>query len=474
VKTTIEQNSTGNTLTVTATVTQGATLSYQWYSNTSASSTGGTAIAGAVNPNYVIPTSTVGTYYYYCIVSAPGAASVTSNVAEVIVYLEGSFLVRNATELGYVGRGNQNPSGYTDWTMDADYVLMASFTITSDMYVPIGNATTPFTGTFDGNNEIITLNTNQPSSPIFFGLFGNIGNGGTIKNLGVAGSIIGGNFVGGIAGFNEHGTIENSFVTADVTGGNHVSGIVGSNAGGTIEDCYTTGDIIGNAFYIGGIAGNNYGMINDCRTSGSAIGSTEVGGIVGINTNQTGVNGTVQNCVAGNPRVTATNASALIGRIAGNNNSTLNNNRANAAMVLTVNGVPITTLVPTPTANNIHGEDSGGDYGINIIDLAGDSLTIPAQTVGYAEAQHIVRVVSIGTQDTGALSVTLSGTNATSFLVSGGTSTTLTSVWPGSETSFYPSAATSLAPGTYTATVTISNTANGISESFNVSFIVNP
>ena len=78
-------NITGG-LSVTATVTQGATLSYQWYSNTTSSNSGGTAITGATSASFTIPTNlTAGTYYYFVEVRATGAASVRSNVATVNV-----------------------------------------------------------------------------------------------------------------------------------------------------------------------------------------------------------------------------------------------------------------------------------------------------------------------------------------------------------------------------------------------------
>jgi uncharacterized protein (TIGR02145 family) len=73
-------------LTVQASVTEGATLTYQWYSNTTASNANGTAIGGATTANYDIPTSrALGKYYYFCEVRATGAASVRSNVATVTV-----------------------------------------------------------------------------------------------------------------------------------------------------------------------------------------------------------------------------------------------------------------------------------------------------------------------------------------------------------------------------------------------------
>ena len=72
-------------LSVSASVTQGATLSYQWYSNTTNSNTGGSEISGATSASFTIPaTLAAGTYYYFCEVRATGeATSVRSNVATV-------------------------------------------------------------------------------------------------------------------------------------------------------------------------------------------------------------------------------------------------------------------------------------------------------------------------------------------------------------------------------------------------------
>lgn len=73
-------------LSVTAEIPDGV-LSYQWYSNTTASNVGGTEISGATGTSYTIPTNTVaGTYYYFVEVKATGgAAPVRSEAATVTV-----------------------------------------------------------------------------------------------------------------------------------------------------------------------------------------------------------------------------------------------------------------------------------------------------------------------------------------------------------------------------------------------------
>jgi alpha-tubulin suppressor-like RCC1 family protein len=60
-----------------------ATPSYQWYRNTTNSNIGGTPISGATSGVYLIPSNQVGTFYYFCEVSAPGATTRRSNVSMV-------------------------------------------------------------------------------------------------------------------------------------------------------------------------------------------------------------------------------------------------------------------------------------------------------------------------------------------------------------------------------------------------------
>ena len=78
-------------MSVTASVSKG-TLSYQWYSNTTRSNTGGSLISGATDDAYSAPTGTAGTTYYYCVVTntdttATGSqtAQKASSAAEVVV-----------------------------------------------------------------------------------------------------------------------------------------------------------------------------------------------------------------------------------------------------------------------------------------------------------------------------------------------------------------------------------------------------
>jgi hypothetical protein len=81
-----------HTLSVTANVTDGGTLSYQWYNNTVANNEDGEPIAGAIYATFNVPTDTAGTFYYYVLVTnTNNAATMTltaiteSNAATVVV-----------------------------------------------------------------------------------------------------------------------------------------------------------------------------------------------------------------------------------------------------------------------------------------------------------------------------------------------------------------------------------------------------
>lgn len=79
-------NNTPVTLT-TAFINGTGTPTYQWYSNTNNSYTGGTIISGATTLSYTPITSVVGTLYYYCVATYANGncGTVSTNISEVIV-----------------------------------------------------------------------------------------------------------------------------------------------------------------------------------------------------------------------------------------------------------------------------------------------------------------------------------------------------------------------------------------------------
>ncbi len=92
----------------------------------------------------------------------------------------------------------------------------------------------PFTGVFDGNGhtilELTIIDTETAND--YLALFGKLGEGGTIKNLGIwEGYIVGfdSDYLGGICGYNAAGAIRNCFYDGDVIGDDYLGGLCGSN-----------------------------------------------------------------------------------------------------------------------------------------------------------------------------------------------------------------------------------------------------
>ena len=116
---------------------------------------------------------------------------------------------------------------------------------------PIGGS---FTGSFDGQNHTISNLSINRLDDNNVGLFGRIGAGGEVKNVGVINvNITGGEKVGGLVGKNDNGNISNSYSTGNVTGeltGNvtgekQVGGLVGYNYDGTVSNSYWDKDSTG-------------------------------------------------------------------------------------------------------------------------------------------------------------------------------------------------------------------------------------
>jgi hypothetical protein len=218
-------------------------------------------------------------------------------------------------------------------------------------WVPIGNLSFRFQGTFDGNGNVIAgvyINSNQ-SWQGFFGY-----SAGTIKNLGVVVNITGNSNIGGLVGLHE-GIIENcfalgtitatgrsvgglvggnspdvnlgrinaiilnSYANVDIKGGSNAGGLVGSKGGGSIENSYAAGNVEGND-YVGGLVGDVlwHAIITNSHATGNVKGNSNVGGLLGNN------GGTITNSHAtGNVE-----GNSNVGGLSGRNGRTIRNSYA--------------------------------------------------------------------------------------------------------------------------------------------------
>lgn len=185
--------------------------------------------------------------------------------------------------LQYDTEGNvSNGSDFITWTPIADWM---------------GNRTTQYSGTFDGNNKTVSgLYFNGDSTCI--GLFGSSESDGNIKNVGVVDSYFKGNdHVGGVCG-NNAGTITNCYNAGNLTAiesSADIGGICGYNNGGTIANCYNTGTVTatGTLAFVGGVCGCSTELILNCYNIGTvtaASSGADISGICGYNF------GPIKNC----------------------------------------------------------------------------------------------------------------------------------------------------------------------------------
>jgi M6 family metalloprotease-like protein len=108
------------------------------------------------------------------------------------------------------------------------------------------------------------------------------------------------------------------------------------------------------------------------------------------------------------------------------------------------------------------------DYVIELSEYG--TYTFPVADFGYGiQADHTITVANLGQQASGVLTIILSGTHASHFTLS---TPSIPNIVGGGTGTFTVRPNTGLTVGIYTATVTVSNTANGISEYFDISFTV--
>ena len=211
-----------------------------------------------------------------------------------------------AAELGYIYDSNTktytvyNADGLLAWNEAAqkdrsiNCTLTADIDLTGKVWTPIGTGyDNSYTGTFDGGGHTITgltVTTNDG----YAGLFGYIGDAGTVKNVVMDGIQITCNHrlgsAGGVAGFSRGGTIENCSVSGSVSGTIRAGGVVGVQWEASITGCSSSATVKGLA-YVGGVAGetNSGATMAACYATGNVtiemhpINNILGGGLVGFN-----------------------------------------------------------------------------------------------------------------------------------------------------------------------------------------------
>ncbi len=203
--------------------------------------------------------------------------------------------------------------------------LTENINLTDMDWAPIGkDDNKAYTGTFDGNGKTITGLT-VTGSYKYAGLFGDIDENGTVKNVVLEGVQItsdnSSGYAGGVAG-DSWGTIENCSVSGSVSGTTFAGGVVGSQWGGSITGCNSSATVKG-VIFAGGIAGEtNSGAsltgcyaTDDVTVENDGTNNSHAGGVVGYNGG-----GTLTACYATGSVTGSGSGTIYVGGVTGSNN----------------------------------------------------------------------------------------------------------------------------------------------------------
>ena len=313
-----------------------------------------------------------------------GNGSSWDNAIEIATAEELAYFAQQVNSNQSISYGDGNSIGPADKYQAGGFIsyyfaLSADIDLSDYDWTPIGNATYPFKGNFDGRGHCVNgLKVETVSGSAYAGLFG-CTSVGILRNLGVrladagiqANSTGGSAYVGGIAGYAHN--IFNCYVVGEGTIGASFSGmgndiyaggIVGYLApDGSLTNCYATVNVNVKVepkgiVNVGGIVG--YGSSNSTISHTYATGDVETGtgakyyyagGICGYLQN----NGTLTNSLAVNGQITG--GDSYSNRIVGNkeSNSTLTGNYASPG--IQVNGSVV---------NDGAGDDVNGDPDVDL------------------------------------------------------------------------------------------------------------
>ncbi|WP_245476509.1 MBG domain-containing protein [Mesorhizobium sp. M7A.F.Ca.CA.004.09.1.2] len=251
----------------------------------------------------------------------PGAQalSIDGQSYTLIYDVNGLQAINSGLTGSYALAKNIDASTTSSWNSGLGFISLGT-----DGNSNIQNGGNGFTGSFDGLGHTVDSLSVTQSAAQYVGLFGYIGAGGLVQNVGVTNVTVRGfRTLGGIAGFNA-GTVAQSYSTGQLfttqygsaSGGligendgalsdsfstvvvnardtNTAGGAVGFNNFGTIDRVYAMGavDIGSGGAAVGGLVGSNYGYsgvgeggrITDSYSTGAVSGGWNVGAFIGNN-----------------------------------------------------------------------------------------------------------------------------------------------------------------------------------------------
>lgn len=206
-------------------------------------------------------------------------------------------VTRNGAVIGYLGTGHKGTVHFTGTASVPGAVYDTKYTAVSSgsaynaihairLWIPIGNSSTSYTGSFDGGNHTVSGLHFNDASTAYAGLFGGVYSG-EVSNVTVVNTcLLGEKNVGGIAGYSCMSSITDCRFEGIVSADSHIGGVVGYAYASAVTQCSNSGTVVSSAYIAGGIAGEiaEYSSILNCYNTGAVGGGREkLGGIVGYN-----------------------------------------------------------------------------------------------------------------------------------------------------------------------------------------------
>ncbi len=184
-------------------------------------------------------------------------------------------------------------------------------------FTPVGDVSTRFTGSLEGDNHSISGLFINRSSMNYAGLFGFLSNADISEVQILDTYIYAHNAVGGLAGTAISSLIEDCSVSGAIFAGTgatqNLGGLIGNTTGTTVTNCETYGNVNSTGYGVGGLVGYaSGGTINACNAYNGVYGTANVGGLIGRES------GTLVNSNAyGDVEGTSTAGTASIGGLVG-------------------------------------------------------------------------------------------------------------------------------------------------------------
>jgi len=311
-----------------------------------------------------------------------GDGSSWDNAIEIATAKELAYFAQKLNNNASISYGSGNSIGPDDKGQARGFIsyyfaLAADIDLSDYDWTPIGNATNPFNGNFDGRGHCVNgLKVETVSGSAYAGLFG-CTSVGILRNLGVrladagiqANSADGSAYVGGIAGyahniFNCYVVGEGAIGVSSSEMGDYIyaGGIVGSlGTNSSLANCYATVNVkveSDGRVYVGGIVG--FGNFNSTISHTYATGDVETGtvdyrryagGICGYLQTE----GTLTNSLAVNGRIIG--GDSYSNRIIGHQESKATLDANYASPEIQVNGSVV---------NDGAGDDVNGNPSVNL------------------------------------------------------------------------------------------------------------